>query len=1484
MGWLDFIKTIRRNDDDEKKRAGSWWGNTLNFVDNGIDAVQGGAKKVGDFTNKQFLTPGAGGDSDYDAFDVARDIPSSFVDATKKLGKFGADVAQGIPRGVVNLGLGVKEQSRNSSLDAANGRIDDILKLSEAERNRLADEADKPGNADGRAWLLKKTRDTLGSLDDKTLKQRQQSNKDTKKTHETYKASNAFMKFLIGGEPDEVAKSPQASQADAQQFLEGHGVSSGVAAPLSVVGAGVGAVLDAPTGVSSVFKGLGKNAIKQLAEEGGEDAVKKILKSNLPKVSDDIISKLAPQLAKATDEKTIKSILATGGKDIVNPITAPITAVKGKVNQVGITAENLVKKGGKLVDKITGKEVAKTADDVVPPLEPVVNPILQRPKSLIDKGVDAAKGVLDSPTKKPTGYGEATDELLGRVKYANDIPKPGNNLKEQLKEQFYDKLSPVHDLVRTVENSTGRKLATEDNPYELMRLYQGMPDRVQARVSDLADVLKQAPDINSVKAIGMARQIIDRGKDTVDEAGKIRKGITSTITPERAKQVIEEQRQKLGDVAFDKAASVVDHVNDYNKQLLDELKTEGIISEDSYRAIIDSGLHYFSKFNVIDHLLKSDANRALFASGGSYNTTKQTLGKILKQATGHEQGSELLDPIESIVRSTDATMRAIAKNRIWKSFDRLANQVPDLVQRVRDPENVIKRMSLASDNKELRPVRNGLARLIKTRGRTLRRLQSAVDKLEKKGLNLSLKFGGQRMDDAKFAVDGLGGKIPTSQVGKTTTDFVGTAEGIVKDPAKEITKLGRQRDELYRKAAEAMPDDAPGSTALRTTDDFKTAMDYRRRAKEVQKKIDAVIKGPAKAVDSNTTPSLLGPGDTKAFLRHLIENGKRSDIDRLKKMVGNRDTKLNAVLDDLGSIKSEYDDVASKVRNNSDEARALADKSVPDGYALISGFGKGEQGKLAVPQEIADIFTGKNKAQQDYMTSVMSKVNGFVKQNFTSNNPAFALVTNPIRDAKSFAYNAKDVKANPFSIGSALVGGLAERLKKGDLYKRWIEAGGKSGFYADERTGEQLAKDISRKVNGVEIHSAKDFVKEASRFITAPLRKARDTLHGAASILEDAPRVAQFKASAKAGKSDLESALNARNVTVDFQQSGRIGQTINAWVPFLNARLQGSIKSVEAIKRNPARAAAVYASLTAAPIALAALNNNRFPEVMKMIPDQDRDNNFVVVLDDHQDEKGKYDHVIKIPKSDVDKVLGNPLENFMRFLQHDDPDTLQEVVTNMIGQALPFDTVKDDKFNASRTVGSILPPLIKAPIENATNHNLYYDSPVVPDSLKDLPAGEQRRSDDPNTKKVEPSTSKVDDFLAPLIGGGSPLKAENTRRNLTGSLISNPVDQLGGKLSGSNPTKMNTEFYKVLNATTKNKNSASNHINQAIAAGDYAEAQKTAQAYNAYLVKAFTPFGQTYGANMTQELSDLYDQQKIVLTSRSIKQRQRNQLERQAAQ
>lgn len=1345
-------------------------------------------------------------------------------DTTKNVGDFVGDVLQSIPRSVANIGATLQQSGRDMNLDSSDKTIDRILSIDPERRKKLLKDVKDPEASrklSDQDWadavFISKAQDTLGSIDDETLKKRKVSNAEERSKDITYKPDNAVAKFFLGGENDEVVQSAQKSNKDIAKWGLEQGLDKGQAGALGFVGAVAGTALDAPTGVGSLvktpLKEVGKSGVKKLVEATTEDSAKAILKKKIPKITDEALNNLAPQLVQAADKKSVQAILKAQDYKTLTGVKAVADA--GATSATGQTAREA---GTGALDNATGA--------TAPALTDGASDLATRTAADVADGtpglsLDATQNAVKEATintsgrvPKRTSYGDAADELLGNVKNSSEIDAKKPGLKDRFKAEWVDKLSPVNDFVKQVEERTGRKLTTEDNPYELMRLYNGMPDQVQQRIRGLTDIIKQAPDLDAVRIIGLGRQVQAR-------AGK---GVNSFISPERAGEAINQVQTKIGARRFDEASRVVDEIVKYNNNLLEDLHKAGIISDDALKAIDENvSKNYFARFNVVNHILENDANRALFSKTGSYNVTQQTKKKIIASLKGMEEGTQILDPFESLVKSTDSAMRAIAKNDIWHAFNRMADEVPDLVTRIRTPDDVAQRIALSLDNKELRPLRNKIDSLIKTRGRWVRQLQSQINQLEKKGLQTSLKQGGERMTADTF-VDAarLGGKVPTSQIGKE------------------------------------------GATTVRQGDE--------------------TVKGFMDVVN----PQKLGSSDTAKFVRNLIEKGGQKEIDRLKKMVGSRDEKLVKLLDDIGAMRSEYDDIAGKMAQNTGKIKELAGQEVPEGMALISGFGKGIQGKLAVPKEIADVFTGKTAAQQDYLTGVFGGVNKFIKSALTSNNPVFALVTNPTRDAKTFAYNSRTTSSNPVHVGYALAMGVfdavAGRMGKSDIYARWVASGGRSGFYADERAAADMARDLSRTVNGkrvlgvkvAPVNNAKDFIREAARVISTPIRVPLKGLRGAAGILEDAPRLAEFRGAIKKGATDKNAAFLSRNVTVDFQQAGQHAQVVNAWVPFLNARFQGTLKSVDAIKSNPARAASVYATMTATPILLTAYNNYvRFPEVTKMLSEDERANNFVIVLGDAQDEEGNYTQVIKIPKSDIDKVLGNPLEQVARFVAQDDPQTLGEVLTNMVGSLTPVDTVRDNQFSAERAASGVIPAPLKIPLESAANRSFYFGSDLVGRGKQDLPPEMQ----------VNDSTTGAAKFIG-AITGSSPIKVDNTLGNLglrtSAKLLDNPSEPFSSKLTGSTGNRMNDEFYDIMDETSKNYARANAYINEMIAAGNIAAAQETAANYNAYLKKKFAPLNERYAGQITEAMVEQYNDRKFNLTKASIKQRRRNALKKEA--
>lgn len=1006
------------------------------------------------------------------------------------------------------------------------------------------------------------------------------------------------------------------------------------------------------------------------------------------------------------------------------------------------------KAAGEIAEEVPAERIGSTVDEFTESVRP------PREVSISEKIIEPS-----APTE-----GSARKLLQSKIKTTKQIEDATKKpIKEKFKENFFDKLSPINDLVKTVEKKSGKKIATSDNPYELGRLYAGMPAKVKQQVNQYAKIVGEVPDLEAYRELGLARRILGRPD------------IKGVISVEDANRVVSEIQEQFSPEDFARLTNAVDGTVEYNKALFRSLGDAGIFESGAIEDIIEKNPDYFTRFNVVSKLLKqAESGVDQLKPGKSFNLSRQNVMKALK---GVDADEELLDPIESVIGSTDSIMRTIEKNNIFRATQKLADD-SDIVIPLRNADDVAERISLSLDNKEFRKIAGKVDRAVKARGKSLRRLQSEVNNLNKKGLKESLKTA--KGSTPEFSVKGLGGDVPTS---------------------KAANKLGKQ--------------------------------------------------------------------DTAQFVRSLVE-GDSKTLKAVRKKIANRDPKLTKLLDEIDGLKSEYDEIAGTIRNNSDDIADLSDLKVPDGYEKISGWRNGIREDIAIPTEVAQAYKGLNTAQLDQATNFVNKVNQVMKTSVTSLNVPFAVIRNPIRDFKTMAANSKSIPPQYRKIVKAWVKGAWEGYKgvtgtKGGskMYDDWIASGGGgSGIYARLDSSQKIAGDIADTVKGPSLKNVKDIPKIIKKIAMTPV----DAVQNAGAVLETAPRLAEFDAGIKAGKESAEAALDSRNVTVDFSQSGKVGQVLNAWVPFLNARMQGNKKLLEAAARDPKRFVKIYGMLTAAPIAATAAMNAQFPEVMDQIPGYQKDGNFVMVFGDEQDDNGNFTQVVKIPKSDLDKIFGNPLENFINYAQGKDANSVNQTLVSFASSVSPVDFEKGGEFNLSRTIGGATPVGLKVPLEFASNKNLYFDAPVVSDSLSRLP----------NEDQVREGTSQFSKVLAGATGQ-SPLKVENAIRGVSGSLTTDdPVSQLSNTVAGAKSNAPTSEFYDTFNRAEPLKNQASKRINEALAVNDIAAAQAIADSYNKKLAEIFTPWVRNYGQYGTADMQEQYDGLKINLSSRSIKQRRSN--------
>lgn len=522
----------------------------------------------------------------------------------------------------------------------------------------------------------------------------------------------------------------------------------------------------------------------------------------------------------------------------------------------------------------------------------------------------------------------------------------------------------------------------------------------------------------------------------------------------------------------------------------------------------------------------------------------------------------------------------------------------------------------------------------------------------------------------------------------------------------------------------------------------------------------------------HSVPEYASRYDTKKFIENFIEL-PNSEIQMIKSKIGKRDKKLSKLIDEIVSMRDEFKGIKSSIFNSRERLREIADKDLPAGMERISVFRNGVKESYAVSKEIGDVVKGLNNETMDLMTKFASFQSRALRAGATQLNLAFVL-PNMIRDFQS----AKLMTQGKFGVLD-WVKGAAEALKKGDVYKQFLESGGSfSGFQS--RYGTNIPAGI----------------KEVLPSISKTVGNALNPFHWLSSIAEiseQSTRLGVFSRSLKQGMPLEQAGYTARNATVDFSKMGTKMKIANTWVPFINARLQGTLNSVEAFKKNPKAFALTATGLVTLPLTMTyAWNQTEYPDVWKDIRQFEKDNNFIFIYGREKDENGKWLNVAKIPKGDIGRILGNPIEAFYEYAMGNDPSFIN-VLKNTIADLSPVGAG-----GSPAALSSILPPAIKASVETNTNKNLFTGLDIVPYRLQRASARRQY------TEETSPVA-----IAAGQIIGVSPMKIENMVGTVFGGLgkqILTPANlskSITRRFTGAYGDQQSQEDFNILDDISK---------------------------------------------------------------------------------
>lgn len=429
-----------------------------------------------------------------------------------------------------------------------------------------------------------------------------------------------------------------------------------------------------------------------------------------------------------------------------------------------------------------------------------------------------------------------------------------------------------------------------------------------------------------------------------------------------------------------------------------------------------------------------------------------------------------------------------------------------------------------------------------------------------------------------------------------------------------------------------------------------------------------------------------------------------------------------------GSDKDIIDPIESMIRNTYDiqavvqkqkVLRSLVDLA-PDEFVPLKStasrntpsmemFINGKRQKFETSKPISDALNSMNEERLNAVVRMMSLPAKMLRSGATSLNVAFAL-PNIVRDQLSAAVNSKYGGVPIYDF----VSGLASVIKKDDAYKKWILSGAdQASFFAQDRT--TLSRGVQDITGG--------YKYKAGKLIKNPLELFRI----AGDLSEKGSRVGVFKramrGAAKEGLTGEDLTLAAmresREATIDFSQRGSKMKAYNALVPFLNARVQGTGKLIQSFKQRPVQTMAIGASIASVPAGVLYAYNTMDPEREKTyneIPEYIKREYFVMVTGD------KETPFIKIPKGEVGKIFGNPVESFLASMKTNDP-AWKSTATSVIDSFLPVGSIDDP----TRFITDSSPTAVAVPYQMLSNYDAFRKSPIIGQFQKDL-APEQQYS------------------------------------------------------------------------------------------------------------------------------------------------------------
>ena len=397
-------------------------------------------------------------------------------------------------------------------------------------------------------------------------------------------------------------------------------------------------------------------------------------------------------------------------------------------------------------------------------------------------------------------------------------------------------------------------------------------------------------------------------------------------------------------------------------------------------------------------------------------------------------------------------------------------------------------------------------------------------------------------------------------------------------------------------------------------------------------------------------------------------------------------------------------------------------------------------------------------------------LNSYLSKVYTGYNPEF-IVTNIIRDFTSGIVNLTGEEGTLMAIKAignypkmfADLFRYAVTRKSTELIDSYRANGGNTGaaYLSDmERLGKEISSEYASYqgvIANIKAGDGANAFRAAGRKVFNSTLKWIEHLNQAG---ENAMRLSAYKAMLDSGKTTEQASKVAKNITVNFNRRGEIGQTANALYLFFNASVQGSAAVLHAnlSGKHKYQANALAVGMASLGYMLAAGLGGMDEEEYDKIDDTTKERNLII------GSEGSY---VKIPIPygygfffNTGRVIADAQR------KGEFGKAPFRMAVNAVEELTPFgNLVNSDEINSEQVVGGVAPTALQIPYQMSTNTSLFTGKEIRPVSpfKRNQPEREQMFR---NTKGTV-----YDDMAGLLSNAGFDVSPENIKfltRTLTG--------------------------------------------------------------------------------------------------------------------